>query len=57
MNLAPAYDKWLKEVKTGEQISIARRMLKRNASIEEIANDTGLSIELLQQLRSNDSSS
>ena len=63
MNLAPAYDKWLEEVEakaiakcgTEAQISIARRMLKRNASIEEIANDTGLSIELLQQLRSNDS--
>ncbi len=57
MNLAPAYDAWLEEVKTEEQITIARRMLQRNVLIEEIAHDTGLSIEFLQQLRSNDSSS
>lgn len=57
MNLAPAYDKWLEEVKTGEQISIARRMLKKNLALTDIADCTGLSIELLQQLRSNDSSS
>ena len=65
MNLAPAYDKWLEEVEakaiakggTEAQISIARRMLKMNLPMETIAQATGLSIELLQQLRSNDSSS
>jgi hypothetical protein len=51
MNLAPAYDAWLEEVKTEEQITIARRMLQRNVPIEDIASDTGLSIEFLQTLR------
>lgn len=57
MNLAPAYDKWLEEVKIGEQISIARRMLKKNLALTDIADCTGLSIEFLQEVRSNDSSS
>jgi hypothetical protein len=57
MNLAPAYDAWLEEVKTEEQITIARRMLQRNVPIEDIASDTGLSIEFLQTLRLPDSSS
>ena len=63
MNLAPAYDKWLEEVEakaiakggTEAQISIARRMLKKNLALTDIADCTGLSIEFLQQLRSNDS--
>jgi hypothetical protein len=69
MNLAPAYDKWLEEtlakgrgegISIGQeeaQVSIARRMLQRNVPIEDIASDTGLSIEFLQQLQSTDSSS
>jgi len=65
MNLAPAYDKWLEEVEgkalvkggTEAQITIARRMVQMNLPMETIAQATGLSIEFLQQLRSNDSSS
>jgi predicted transposase/invertase (TIGR01784 family) len=64
MNLAPAYDAWLEEVeakaiaegKTEEQITIARRMLEINLPIETIAQVTGLSIEFLKTLRSNESS-
>jgi predicted transposase/invertase (TIGR01784 family) len=67
MNLAPAYDKWLQETLAqgrGEgreegreetQVAIALRLLRRNRPIEEVSQDTGLSIEVLQTLQSNDS--
>ncbi len=63
MNLAPAYDKWLEETldhgrgqgRQEIQVSIARRLLQRDRPLEEIAQDTGLSIEVLEALRSNES--
>jgi predicted transposase YdaD len=68
MNLAPAYDKWLEETLTqgrGEglkegreetQTAIAIRLMRRNMPLNEISQDTGLSIETLEALRSVDSS-
>ncbi len=57
MNLAPAYDKWLAETETKTQTTIALRMLEINLPIETIAQVTGLSIEVVQSLRSADSAS
>ena len=64
MNLAPAYDKWLEETLTKgrvegrveTQIDIARRMLKKNVALSDVADFTGLSMDVLQILRSNHTS-
>ena len=64
MNLAPAYDKWLEETLTKgrvegrveTQIDIARRMLKKNVALSDVADFTGLSMEVLQMLRSSHTS-
>ncbi len=68
MNLAPVYDKWLEETlmqghKEGHKegceetgMTIARRMLQINLPIETIVQVTGLSIEVVQSLRLNQSS-
>ena len=61
MNLAPAYDQWLqktlaqghKEGRDEGLVTVARRLLQRNRPLEEIAQDTGLSIEVIESLRSN----
>jgi predicted transposase/invertase (TIGR01784 family) len=37
--------------KNEEKIEIARKMLKRNYNLEDIAEDTGLSIERIQALK------
>jgi predicted HTH domain antitoxin len=59
MNLAPAYDKWLEETRTQEreetQIAIALRLMKKSMSLDDISECTGLSIEVLQALRANNS--
>jgi hypothetical protein len=59
MNLAPAYDKWLQETlaqgREETQVAIARRLLQRNMPLDEISECTGLAIEVLQTLRSDDS--
>ncbi len=57
MNLAPAYDKWLAETETKTQTTIALRMLDLKMPIETIAQVTGLSIEVVQSLRSADAAS
>lgn len=57
MNLAPAYDKWLAETETKTQTTIALRMLDLKMPIETIAQVTGLSIEVVQSLRSVDAAS
>jgi predicted transposase/invertase (TIGR01784 family) len=70
MNLAPAYDKWLEETleqgreegltigrdegREESKVEIAQRLLNMNLSIEMISQGTGLSIEVLQRLRSKD---
>ena len=56
MNLAPAYDQWLQNtLAQGHKeglVTVARRLLQRDRPLEEIAQDTGLSIELLEALKS-----
>ena len=70
-NLAPAYEKWLadtldqgrgegrkegkKEGKKETQTTIAQRMLRKNIPLDDIAEFTGLSIEILEKLRPSDS--
>ena len=64
MNLAPAYDKWLEETLTKgrvegrveTQIDIARRMMKKNVALSDVADFTGLSMDVLQTLRSSHTS-
>ena len=57
MNLAPAYDQWLQNtLAQGHKeglVTVARRLLQRDRPLDEIAQDTGLSIEVLEALRSN----
>jgi hypothetical protein len=59
MNLAPAYDKWLEETLTQgrqeAQAAIALRLMKKSMSLDDISECTGLSIEVLQALRVNNS--
>ncbi len=59
MNLAPAYDQWLEELESKTEVkvqtAIAQRMLQKNMALADIADLTGLSIEVLQSLRSNQS--
>jgi predicted transposase/invertase (TIGR01784 family) len=70
MNLSPAYDKWLEETLTQGRkeglkeglkesreetgMTIAARMLQINLPIETIVQVTGLSVEMVQSLRSNE---
>jgi predicted transposase YdaD len=50
MNLAPAYEQWLQQTREDTQLEIARRMLRKNMPLAEIAELTGLAIATLQSL-------
>ena len=56
MDLQPAYDQWLQTTlaqgRNEIQVTIARRLLQRDRPLEEIAQDTGLSIEVLEDRKS-----